>query len=199
MDKSATTILPSCTVSAGETTLLSDCTAAVDNSRATELVFTVNATVNAAATGDLTLYAFPSTDDSTYDIVPYDDWTIPNCRQVDYDAGTASFVIGETVTAASGGTATVKNFTISSGAFGTSDAVGVLYLEDITGTFANNDSLTGSVNGAATEDGVIDACALTRTYFPSTTVPLYYRVKVANGDTTYDLTSVTVVATKRTI
>ena len=199
MEKSALTILPSGTVSAGETTQLSDCTSAVDNSRATELAFTVKSTVNSASTGTLTLYVYSSTDNSTYDTQEYDSWVIPNCRQVDYDAGTASFVIGETVTSASSGTATVKNFTITSGSFAGNDAAGVIYLEDISGTFANDDSLTGGTNGAAVQDGTIDAHSMVRTYYPSTTTPLYYKVKVANGDTTYGLTGVSVIATKRNL
>ena len=199
MDKSAITILPASTILAGETTELSDCTSCVDNSRATELVFTIKATVNAAATGGLTLYVYSSTDNTTYDTVEYDSYTIPNCRQLDYNTGTASFVIGETVTSASSGTATVKNFTITSGSFAGNDAAGVLYLEDISGTFANSDSLTGSVNGAATEVGVIDAHSLHRTYYPSTTTPLYYKVRVANGDTSQSLTNVSVIATKRNL
>jgi len=116
---------------------------------------------------------------------------------LDYNSGTASFVIGETITATSGGTAIVKNFTVTSGSFSGGDAAGVLYLEDISGTFANGDTLTGSVNGSATEVGVIDAHSLVRTYYPSTTAPLYYRVKVANGDTSYSLTNVSVIVTKR--
>lgn len=199
MEKSALTILPASTVKAGETTKLSDCTSSVDNSRATELAFTVKATINAAATSGLTLYVYSSTDNTTYDTQEYDSWALPNCRQLDYNTGTKSFVIGETVTASGGGTATVKNFTITSGSFSGGDAVGVLYLEDISGTFADTNALTGSINGAATEAGVIDAHSLVRTYYPSTTTPLYYEVKVANGDTTYDLTSVSVIATKRNL
>ena len=199
MEKSALTILPSSTVKAGETTKLSDCTSAVDNSRATELAFTVKATINAASTGDLTLYIYSSTDNSTYDSQEYDSWVINNCRQLDYNTGTKSFVIGEIVTASGGGTATVKNFTITSGSFSGGDAVGVLYLESISGTFADTNTLTGSINGAATEAGVVDAHAIHRTYYPSTTTPLYYKVRVANGDTSYDLTSVSVIATKRNL
>ena len=199
MDKSATTILPASTILAGEMTELSDCTSAVDTSRSTELVFSIKATVNAAATGTLTLYVYSSTDNSSYDTQEYDSWVISNCRQVDYDAGTASFVIGETVTSASSGTATVKNFTITSGTFAGNDAAGVIYLEDISGTFANDDSLTGGTNGAATQDGTIDAHSMVRTYFPTTTTPLYYQLKVANGDTGYSLTNVSVIATKRNL
>ena len=199
MDKSATTILPASSILAGEKTELSDCTSAVDNSRSTELVFTVKATVNSAATSGLTLYIYSSTDNTTYDTIEYDSYVIPNCRQLDYNTGTASFVIGETVTSASSGTATIKNFTITSGSFAGNDAVGVLYLEDISGTFADTDSLTGGTNGAATEAGVIDAHSLHRTYYPSTTSPLYYKVCVANGDTAQSLTSVSVIATKRNL
>lgn len=78
---------------------------------------------------------------------------------VQFDAGTTAFVEGETVTAASGGTATVRRVVIESGAWDTT-GTGFLVISGATGTFADNDALTGSVAGAATQNGTVTANAL---------------------------------------
>lgn len=69
------------------------------------------------------------------------------CVALGYDAQSANFAVAEIVT---GGT---------SGAVGTvlaqtdAGATGTLFLGSVTGTFQNNETLTGSVAGAATADG----------------------------------------------
>lgn len=80
---------------------------------------------------------------------------------LDFDAGTAAFVEGETVTGGtSGATATVRRVVLQSGTYSGSDADGFLVLSGITGTFQNNEALSGSVAGAATADGTVQAITL---------------------------------------
>jgi len=69
-----------------------------------------------------------------------------------FDAGTAAFVGAETVTGAGGATATVDAVVVRSGAWGTNNAAGYLVVSGVTGTFNNNEALTGSIAGAATCD-----------------------------------------------
>lgn len=70
---------------------------------------------------------------------------------VPYDGGTVIFTTGQTLTAASGGTGTVREVN------GTS-ASGVLILSKVSGTFADNDVLTGSggTPGAAVQNGSVE-------------------------------------------
>jgi len=63
-----------------------------------------------------------------------------------FDAETGAFVVGEDVTGAGGATGTIVEVD-SDGSAGT------LLLRDVTGTFNNDESLTGSIAGAATVDG----------------------------------------------
>ncbi len=69
-----------------------------------------------------------------------------------FDAGTTAFAPAETVTGAGGATATVDAVVVRSGAWATNDATGYLVVSGVTGTFNNNEALTGSVAGAATCD-----------------------------------------------
>lgn len=58
------------------------------------------------------------------------------------DAGTAGIAVGDEISGtASGATATVMSVGVTSGAWASGDAAGVLYLKDISGTFVNNESL----------------------------------------------------------
>ena len=197
MDKTATTIIPSCSILAGESTQLSSCTA-VDLSRAVQCIFTVQATFNASTNDGLTVYFFPSTDDSTYDDTYWDKWTVKQAVELGYDAGTAEWAMGETVTATSGGTGTVIGWTLTSGTFAGGDAAGKLYLEDATGTFTDNDSLTGSVHGAATENGTLAAHSIQRHYYPTAPTPLYLKARIQNdGDQT--ITSALLKVTNMTL
>lgn len=198
MQKSTTTVISSCTIAAGETTVLADCTAS-DLSRVTELIFTANATFNAAATEGLTVYFYTSIDNSTYDTGFWDYWDIENYRQVGYASGTDMFVIGETLTAAAAGTGTVVGWSLSSGTFAGNDAAGNVYLANLTGTFTDTQALTGGTNGAATQDGSVAAHAATVTYYPSCCAPMYIKALIANDDTSQSATSVSLIATERSI
>jgi hypothetical protein len=183
MDKSLTTIITSCTIESGETTALSDCTY-VDASRATQLIFTLDATINAAATEGLTVYFYTSVDNSTWDDYPWDSWEIPNCRQVGFTSGDYEFMFGETLTAQAGGTATVIGWSKTSGEWADGDAAGTVYLQDISGTFTDTQSLTGGTSGcSATQDGSIAAHAITRTGYPIAPNPLYIKARIQNDDT----------------
>jgi len=198
MDKSATTIISSCTVKSGETTALS--TNPVDLSRSTQLIFTVNGTIAATATEGLALYLFSSTDDTTYDDKWWDKWDIPNCRQVAFTSGDYEFMPEETVTSQASGTATVVGWTLSSGAWADGDAAGNLYLEDISGTFTDTQTLTGSTSGcSAVQNGTIAAHAITRTYFSTSPTPLYIKCRLHNKDTSQDATLCSVIYVKQSI
>ena len=199
MEKTATTIIASTTVVSGETTALSACTE-IDNSRSTQLSLTINATIHASATGNLFVYIYTSDDNSTYSDTWYDSWEINNCRQVAYTSGDYEWMPEETVTAAAGGTGTVVGWTLTSGTFAGGDAAGVIYLEDISGTFTDGQALTGGTSScSALQSGDIAAHAITRQYYSMSPVPLYIKARVHNGDTGQSVTLVTLVSTKQTI
>jgi len=199
MQKSATTIIPSSTIAAGETTDLTDCTA-IDLSRATSLQLTVKGTFNAAATGGMKVYLFSSTDNTTYDDLYWDSYDVPNTRLVAYTSGDEMWQIGETVTAQAAGTGTVVNWTLASGTFAAGTAAGNLILEDITGTFTDTQTLTGGTSGCvATQSGSIAAHAFTRTLYPTAVGPLYVRLRLANEDTGQSITSASAIAVAQTI
>ena len=68
---------------------------------------------------------------------------------LDYDAQGANFTIGETVT---GGTSLATGIVVADVDAG---GDGTLLLESISGTFQNNETLTGDVTGSATSDGTV--------------------------------------------
>jgi len=74
--------------------------------------------------------------------------------QLPFDAGTSAFVAGETVTGGtSGASGVVRTVQVNTGSWAGNDATGTLDLESETGTFQNNEALTGSGSGAATAAG----------------------------------------------
>ncbi|MEM9049867.1 MAG: hypothetical protein AAGC92_14240 [Pseudomonadota bacterium] len=79
---------------------------------------------------------------------------------LDFDAGTAEFVEGETVTGGtSAATATIERVILQGGTYSGNDADGFLVLSSILGAFQDNEAIT-STSGAAVADGVIVANAL---------------------------------------
>ena len=76
----------------------------------------------------------------------------PVGRKLLIDGGTNVFSIGETVTGAHG-SATVYACRGLTGDWGSGTGAGILYLTGVTGYFADNDVLTGSVAGAAVANG----------------------------------------------
>jgi hypothetical protein len=76
-------------------------------------------------------------------------------HKVGFDAGTAAFVYGESITASgsSSGTGVVKKVVLLSGDWSTNDAAGFLMVDIASGSFADNATLTGGTAGAATQDG----------------------------------------------
>ena len=68
-----------------------------------------------------------------------------------YDTGDVEFTLGETVTGAgSAATGVVVGWTVTGGTWVGNNAVGVVYLSDMTGTpFGGAENLTGSIGGAA--------------------------------------------------
>ncbi len=88
-------------------------------------------------------------------------WSVVDLgREIDFDAGTAEFAEGETLTGGtSGATATIKRIIVESGDWSTNDADGYLILASVVGTFQNNETIT-SASGSATADGADAAIAL---------------------------------------
>lgn len=77
-----------------------------------------------------------------------------------FDAGTAEFVEGETLTGGtSAATATIERLVQNDGAWGSSDASGYIVLSGITGTFQDNELIT-SASGSATANGTTVAITL---------------------------------------
>lgn len=76
-------------------------------------------------------------------------------QSVIYDYGTSEWTLNETVTAGSGGTGTVIFWTHTSGSWTAGTAYGTLYMKDVTGSFVDGTSLTGSISGEATQTGAI--------------------------------------------
>lgn len=73
---------------------------------------------------------------------------------LNFDAGTAGFVEGETVTGAGGATGVcIVDGVLESGSYGGGDAAGYLVIYNVSGTFVDDEALTGSSAGAATADG----------------------------------------------
>ena len=199
MDKSAGTIISSCTVASGETTALASCTA-IDCSRATQLTLVLNATINASATGNLFVFIYTSADNSTYTDTWFDSWEIDNCRGVGFTSGDFMWIPNETVTAAAAGTGTVVGWELDSGAWGDGDAAGTVYLENISGTFTTAQALTGGASGcSALQDGAIAAHAITRQYYSVSPTPLYMKARIHNADTTYDATLCSLISVKQSI
>lgn len=198
MDKDATTIISSTTILSGETTALS--TNPADCSRGTQLIFTINGTYHASSTSGLVVYFYTSVDDSTYDDWYWDKWSIPNCRQVGYTSGDYEWMPEETVTAQAGGTATITGWTLASGTFAGGDAAGNIYMQDISGTFTDTQTLVGGTSGCnAVQSGAIAAHAITRTYYPTTPTPLYIKPRIHNADTSQSVTLCSLVYVMQTI
>lgn len=180
MNKTKTTLISSCTILAGESTLLASCTA-IDLSRVVQFSIVCDATFSATTNDGLTVHLYPSDDNSTYDDRYWFKYDIKHCVEVGYDAGTTEWILGETVTAAAGGTGTVAGWTITSGTFAGNDAAGVLYLEDQTGTMSNDGALAGSVSGAATQNGSVTAHSSQHHSQPISPVPIYMKARVTNN------------------
>lgn len=108
------------------------------------------------AGGQFTVAVNNSTDDwpQLYDGTNFTPITGVQVHELPYDALTGAFTRGLVVTGApSGATATIV------GTRETTSTTGVLYVTGITGTFADNDALTDTSTGSATEDGVTSTAA----------------------------------------
>ena len=199
MDKSSTTIIASATVASGETTALSSCTA-IDNSRSTQLSLELRATINAAATGNMFVYIYTSSDGTTYSDKWFDSWEIDNCREISFTSGDYMWTPEEQITAAAGGTGDVVGWELDSGSWAAGDAAGTVYLENISGTFTDGQALTGGTSGcSALQSGDITAHAITREYYSIAPTPIYMKARIYNGDVTYDATLCSLVSIKQTI
>ena len=71
-----------------------------------------------------------------------------------FDAGSSAFAIDEVVEGAGGATGTIKKIVVQSGTWAGNDASGYIVLYSQSGTFVNNEALTGSISGSATANGI---------------------------------------------
>ena len=82
---------------------------------------------------------------------------------LNFDAGTAAFVVGETVTGAGFANATINKVVVTSGSWDGNDAAGFFILGTIAaGPYVDDEVLTGSIAGAATANGANSANAITK-------------------------------------
>ena len=89
-------------------------------------------------------------------------------EEVPFDAQTVLFTtLGQTITSGSAGTGLLRRVTQDPQGVGTE---GILYLSGVSGTFADNDSLTGSTEGSATQNGAI----ATNTFTANTTATVTF-------------------------
>lgn len=104
--------------------------------------------VQVATTGGQFLVAVNGSDTAHYfDGAEWNPITTAAIHDLAFDAETAAFTVGETVTGGtSGATATVQSITK------TSATAGTLKVSGITGTFQNNEALTDPEGGGATSD-----------------------------------------------
>jgi hypothetical protein len=88
--------------------------------------------------------------------------TLEQCRELKFDAQTALFTtLGQTITGGtSGATGTLRRVIQDPQASGTE---GILFLTNISGTFQDNETLTGSSNGSATSNGTLSTETWTAT------------------------------------
>ena len=73
-------------------------------------------------------------------------------QKLAFDAGSAEFTEGETVTGSAGTTGKVISWVVENGTFA-GTAKGQLYLKDCDGDFSDGEALTGSSTGVAVADG----------------------------------------------
>lgn len=89
-----------------------------------------------------------------YDGVDWNPITDSSIEDLDFDAETAAFSIGETVTGGtSGATATIR------GIVKTSATAGTLKIDGKSGTFQNDETITDGSSGSATADGAASAAS----------------------------------------
>ena len=89
-------------------------------------------------------------------------WTGGELDSLAFNSGSVVFAVGETLTGVvSGATGNVVDWHVSTGAWGTEDAAGIVYLKQVSGTFQAED-LNGSTGGAnmASATGANSALAL---------------------------------------
>jgi hypothetical protein len=112
-------------------------------------------------------------------------------QRLNFDAGTTAFTVGATVTGESSeATGIVKTVTVSTGSWGENGAVGYLVLSNVSGTFENDETLTGNPAGAATANGAntdyVDAYGKkTQTVSSASTTCRFYNKKAVPGDLEY--------------
>lgn len=70
-----------------------------------------------------------------------------------FDAGTSAFAYGEAITSSGTGVGVVKKCVKTDGEWGTGDASGILVIEVTSGTFVDDETLTGGAGGGATANG----------------------------------------------
>lgn len=109
-----------------------------------------------------------------------------NSARLDYDGQTVNFTIGETVTGGTSGATGVVQIDTDAGATGT------LVLSSVTGTFQDDEALTGSSTGVAVVDGVLQNTVIFTAQGTATTGTVAFRdLTFINGanETIFDVRS----------
>jgi hypothetical protein len=118
----------------------------------------------------------------------WDDTVMEMAHTVRFDAGTAEFAVGSTLTGGtSGATGTIHRIILFTGSFDGNDATGYIALTSVTGTFSDNETITDAGSGSATANGASEQFALdvggrydfiTRNFLASSST---YRTYAAGG------------------
>lgn len=110
---------------------------------------------------------------------PNDLSTMYSPGQLDYDAKTADFAVGDTITGGTSGATAVVTKVKDNG-----DNTGTLYLKTVTGTFQNDETITSSA-GSATVNGTIGAGVIMGLEGDAKILTLEFKAKPSNAGTTY--------------
>lgn len=91
----------------------------------------------------------------------WDDAALEMCHTLYFDAGTASFTVGSTLTGGtSAATGTIHKVVVHSGDWGTNDAAGYIALTGVSGTFSDDETITDGGSGSATAASASSAFSL---------------------------------------
>lgn len=91
----------------------------------------------------------------------WDDSLLDMAHYLYFDAGTAEFAVGSTLTGGtSGATGTIHKVVVHNGDWSTNDAVGYVALTGVTGTFSDDETVTDAATGSATANGASAQFAL---------------------------------------
>lgn len=125
-----------------------------------------------------TTYELPiNSQDNNTGYMPFDVDKFYESTRLNYDAETSAFTEGETLSSASG-TATITHVEDNG-------TTGTLYLADVTGTFANDETIVDSATGSATADGDLIQGGITGRKGESASVTVEFKCVPTSPNTSY--------------